>query len=110
MQITVVFNGMDEFQRYMGGSAVQEAATVLTPPAPVQADPAPVQVPSAPDPAPAAPEKKVTRNDVTEKAISLMDAGKQAALQALLAKYGVVGLPALPEDKLAQFYAELEVL
>lgn len=67
----------------------------------------PAPAPSAPAPA---PWKAVTRQDVQTKAIALMDAGKQTQLQALLMKYGVPALPSIPEDQLAAFMADLEVL
>lgn len=75
-------------------------------PAETVANTAPAPTPAAPVPANAAP-KAVTRQDVQVKAIALMDAGKQAQLQALLVKYGVPALPALPEDRLADFMADL---
>ena len=73
--------------------------------------PAPAQEPAAAA-APAAPAtvKTVTKQEVQAKAIALMDAGKQAELQALLKKYGVPALPSIPDDQLAAFYADLEVL
>jgi len=65
---------------------------------------------SAPAATAAAPWKAVTRQEVQTKAIALMDAGKQTQLQALLMKYNVPALPSIPEDQLAAFMADLEVL
>jgi phage protein D len=72
-------------------------------------EPAPAPAP-APDPAPAA-APAVTKEQVTERAIGLMDTGHQAELQALLAKYGVASLPELFEGtsvKMAEFYQDME--
>lgn len=73
--------------------------------------PAPAQEPAAAA-APAAPAtvKTVTRQEVQARAIAQMDAGKKDQLQALLKKYNVPALPSIPEDQLAAFYADLEVL
>ena len=77
---------------------------------PAAVAPAPAAVTPAPAPAAVAPAKTVTRKDVQAKAISLMDAGKQAQLQSLLIKYGVPALPSVPDDKLADFMADLEAM
>lgn len=74
---------------------------------------APDPAPAVPQPEPEAPAKKaVAFQDVQTKAISLMDDGKQAQLQALLAKYGVEALPGLKDDqqKLEAFMADMEAL
>ena len=81
-----------------------EETSALVMPAPAQ-DPAAAAVPAAP-----ATVKTVTKQEVQAKAIAQMDAGKQAELQALLKKYGVPALPSVPDDQLAAFYADLEVL
>ena len=81
-----------------------EETSALVMPAPAQ-DPAAAAVPAAP-----ATVKTVTKQEVQAKAIAQMDAGKQAELQALLKKYGVPALPSIPDDQLAAFYADLEVL
>lgn len=74
------------------------------------ATPAPAAPEPAPAPAPAA--KAPSFEEVTKAAIRLMDAGKQPQLRALLQKYGVQALPELKNDpvKLAEFYADLEVM
>ena len=82
--------------------AEETSAPVM--PAPAQ-EPAKAAVPAAP-----ATVKTVTKQEVQAKAIAQMDAGKQAELQALLKKYGVPALPSVPDDQLAAFYADLEVL
>ena len=87
-------------------SKAQKAAA----PAPEEAPtPAPAATPAsaaAPEPAP----WKVTKQDVQTKAIQLMDSGKQAQLQQLLAKYNVPALPSLDESQLAGFMADMEAL
>ena len=129
MQITVTYDSLEEFQKYMGGTEcakiaenvqkpvenvqkpvenVQKPAETVQKPAETVAKPEPA-VP-APTPAPAPAAKKITMELITEKAISLMDAGRQADLQALVSKYGVVGIPMLPEDKWEEFYHQLEVM
>lgn len=81
-----------------------EEASASVMPAPAQ-EPAKAAVPAAP-----ATVKTVTKQEVQAKAIAQMDAGKQTELQALLKKYGVPALPSIPDEQLAAFYADLEVL
>lgn len=79
---------------------VQAAA----PQAPVQAAPqAPVQ--AAPAAAPAV--KTYTMDEIAKAAGDFMTPETIPQLQALLASFGVAGLPELPADKLAAFAAEL---
>ena len=122
MQITVTYDSLEEFQKYMGGTEcakiaenvqkpvenVQKPKETVAKPAETVAKPEPA-VP-APTPAPAPAAKKITMELITEKAISLMDAGRQTDLQALVSRYGVVGIPTLPEDKWEEFYHQLEVM
>ena len=55
------------------------------------------------------PEKpKFSLEQVAQKAIGLMDAGKGEALQGLLQKFGVSCLPELQPECYAEFYAALE--
>lgn len=113
MQITVVFDGMEEFKKYMGGAEMPKTAENLQKPAENVQKPQETVAkpePAVPATAPAPEPKKVTMEMITEKAIKLMDAGRQADLQALLGRYGVIGLPSLQEDKWAEFYAQLEVM
>ncbi len=79
---------------------VQAAA----PQAPVQAAPqAPVQ--AAPAAAPTV--KTYTMDEIAKAAGDFMTPETIPQLQALLASFGVAGLPELPADKLAAFAAEL---
>ena len=122
MQITVTYDSLEEFQKYMGctentkiaenvqkpAENVQKPKETVAKPAETVAKPEPAVPAPAPTPAPAA--KKITMELITEKAISLMDAGRQTELQALVSRYGVVGIPMLPEDKWEEFYHQLEVM
>lgn len=120
MQITVTYDSLEEFQKYMGCTENAKIAENVQKPAEnVQKPAESVQKPqetaakpelTVPVAAPAPEPKKVTMEMITEKAIKLMDAGRQADLQALLGRYGVIGLPSLQEDKWAEFYAQLEVM
>lgn len=51
-----------------------------------------------------------TRDDLTRAAVSLIDSGKKADLQALLEKFGVSALPSLPKDHYVAFAGELKAL
>ena len=125
MQIVITLNSEEELIQFLEmnmkkmPAKAEQGMTIVTTPAVVPAvapqmtsagtttgaTPAPVPAASAP-----APWKTVTRQDVQTKAIALMDAGKQTQLQALLMKYKVPALPSIPEDQLAAFMADLEVL
>lgn len=108
-------------KKIVGEEAPAPAAKAPKAKAQKAAAPAPTET-LAPDPAPAAPQpepeaaapakKAVTFPDVQARAIALMDAGKQAQLQALLAKYNVPALPGLKDDqqKLEEFMADMEAL
>lgn len=117
MQIVITLNSEEELIQFlenmkkMPAKAEQKTAAA----APVASAIAPqmtsVSATTGLTPAPApAPVKTVSRQDVQTKAIALMDAGKQTQLQALLMKYNVPALPSIPEDQLAAFMADLEVL
>lgn len=115
MQITATFESLEEFQQFVSSKTSKNVEKLQKTEEKAQKTSENVIPASAPDPEPApaplpVPAPQVTMAQVTEKAISLMDAGKQTQLQMLLAKYGVMGLPQLPEEKLAEFYADLEVL
>lgn len=90
----------------------QETDTKPTETVPVPAITEAAAAPTAPTTTPVTqvPTKAVTRQDVQNKAISLMDAGKKEQLQGLLKKYNVQALPSVPEDKLAEFMADLEAV
>lgn len=116
MKITVEFANLEEMYGFLAdlnrkpaelpAPETKPSAPEIVPAAPVT--PAPVTAP-APAAAPAQ-QKMVTLKDVTSKAIPLIDAGRRGDLQALLSKYGVPALPSLPEDRLADFLHDLEVL
>lgn len=111
MQITATFESLEEFQQFVSSKTSKNVEKPQKTEEKAQKTSENVISASAPDPKPEpAPAPQVTMAQVTEKAISLMDAGKQTQLQTLLAKYGVMGLPQLPEEKLADFYADLGVL
>lgn len=85
---------------------VQAAA----PQAPVQAAPAQPAAPQAPvqaAPAAAPTVKTYTMDEIAKAAGDFMTPETIPQLQALLASFGVAGLPELPADKLAAFAAEL---
>jgi len=124
MQIVITLNSEKELIQFLENmkkmpAKAEQGMAIVTTPAVVpavapQTTSAGATTGSAPAPAPSAPApapwEAVTRQDVQTKAIALMDAGKQTQLQALLMKYGVPALPSIPEDQLAAFMADLEVL
>lgn len=65
---------------------------------------------SAPEPEPEQKPATVTRDDVRSLATARIQAGKRDELKALLAKYNAKRVSDVPEDKLAAFAAEMEVL
>lgn len=64
----------------------------------------------APEPEPEQRPATVTRDDVRSLATARIQAGKRDELKALLAKYNAKRVSDVPEDKLAAFAAEMEVL
>ena len=130
MKVTIELRSIDELRRVLNAldGFDSKPMPMMEPAAPKQQyqkpevltqAPAETVVPAPepqPAPAPAAePEKTykaVSFDDVTKAAIKLMDAGRQNDLRQLLVKYGVQALPELKTqpDKLAQFYADLEVV
>ena len=118
MKINLEFTTFEEMEAFARQILGNPNRTQAAAPAPMPqmtsaaATTGPVPAPAAPVPAPAAPApvKAVSRQEVQTKAIALMDAGKQGQLQALLMKYNVPALPSIPEDQLAAFMADLEVL
>lgn len=64
----------------------------------------------APEPEPEQRLATVTRDDVRSLATARIQAGKRDELKALLAKYNAKRVSDVPEDKLAAFAAEMEVL
>ena len=63
-----------------------------------------------PEPEPEQKPATVTRDDVRSLATARIQAGKRDELKALLAKYNAKRVSDVPEDKLAAFAAEMEVL
>ena len=87
------------------------AQPVAAPIAPVQ-QPAPVQTAAPQAPVQAAPAaaptvKTYTMDEIAKAAGDFMTPETIPQLQALLASFGVAGLPELPADKLTAFAAEL---
>ena len=80
-----------------------QAAPVTPAPAQAAAPQAPVQV----APAAAPTVKTYTMDEIAKAAGDFMTPETIPQLQALLASFGVAGLPELPADKLAAFAAEL---
>ena len=64
----------------------------------------------APEPEPEQRPATVTRDDVRSLATARIQGGKRDELKALLAKYNAKRVSDVPEDKLAAFAAEMEVL
>ena len=64
----------------------------------------------APEPEPEQKPATVTRDDVRSLATARIQGGKRDELKALLAKYNAKRVSDVPEDRLAAFAAEMEVL
>ena len=122
---------LDFLERLSTGHAVSgrtvQAAPVPAPaaqpsPAPVPVTPVPVAQPAAapapvaqPVPAPAPAAAPTTARafrfeDIQLAATSLCDTGKRAEVLALLAKYGIQSLSALPAEQYGAFATELRGL
>lgn len=102
----------------LGNPAAKPVGTAAKPetvPQPVQTapvTPAPVQAAAPQAPVQAAPAaaptvKTYTMDEIAKAAGDFMTPETIPQLQALLASFGVAGLPELPADKLAAFAAEL---
>ena len=102
----------------LGNPAAKPVGTAAKPetvPQPVQTapvTPAPVQAAAPQAPVQAAPAaaptvKTYTMDEIAKAAGDFMTPETIPQLQALLASFGVSGLPELPADKLAAFAAEL---
>lgn len=117
------YEELEEFCRqFLAGQdsrgQTENKATEPVNPAPIIPDPEPVKTePVKPEPVKA--EEPVlltpsqvtyTRDDLTRAAVSLIDSGKKADLQALLEKFGVSALPSLPKDHYVAFAGELKAL
>ena len=122
---------LDFLERLSTGHAVSgpavQAASIPAPaaqpsPAPVPVTPVPVAQPAAapapvaqPAPAPAPAAAPTTARafrfeDIQLAATSLCDTGKRAEVLALLAKYGIQALSALPAEQYGAFATELRGL
>lgn len=122
---------LDFLERLSTGHAVSgpavQAASIPAPaaqpsPAPVPVTPVPVAQPAAapapvaqPVPAPAPAAAPTTARafqfeDIQLAATSLCDTGKRAEVLALLAKYGIQALSALPAEQYGAFATELRGL
>lgn len=117
------YEELEEFCRqFLAGQdsrgQTEDKVTEPVNPAPIIPDPEPVKTePVKPEPVKA--EEPVlltpsqvtyTRDDLTRAAVSLIDSGKKADLQALLEKFGVSALPSLPKDHYVAFAGELKAL
>lgn len=90
--------------------SVGTAANPEPVPQPVQTAPVQTAAPQAPvqaAPAAAPTVKSYTMDEIAKAAGDFMTPETIPQLQALLASFGVAGLPELPADKLAAFAAEL---
>lgn len=89
----------------------QQAAAPVTPPAQQAAAPVTPPVPTTPPAQQAAAvpvsATSYSMEDLAHAAMALMDGGKQAGLQALLAKFGVESLPQLPPAHYGAFATEM---
>lgn len=112
---------LDFLERLSTGHAVSgpavQAASVPAPaaqpsPAPVPVTPVPVAQPvAAPAPVAAPTTARAFRfEDIQLAATSLCDTGKRAEVLALLAKYGIQALSALPAEQYGAFATELRGL
>lgn len=126
MQIQITVSDLKELESFLealksinttpvGSLTPAQAPAPMPEPIPAPAltpapEPAPWESAPTPAPAPLPVQKAVSRQDVQNKAIALMDAGKQAVLQELLKKYGVQALPFIPDEALEAFMADLEVV
>lgn len=85
---------------------VQAAPVQTAPVTPASVQPTAPQAPTA-APAAAPTVKTYTMDEIAKAAGDFMAPETIPQLQALLASFGVAGLPELPADKLAAFAAEL---
>lgn len=135
MKINVEFNSLEEITEFTKKvhiayakkaeapvPAAQPAPTVQPAPQPVHVAPAvpqtqppsqpvasaaPVQA-SAPAPQPVpTTAQSYTQDELAKAAMTLMDTGRQAELQSLLASFGVEALPVLPKEQYGAFATAL---
>jgi len=129
MKITVELNTIEEMEQFLAAMKAKEEPkqegfdlkpmpmTEQITPAVVKYQkpevlPAPPAADTAPEPEPETTIRVPSFDEVTKAAVKLMDAGRQDDLRQMLVKYGVQALPELKDNsiKLADFYAELEVM
>ena len=118
MKITVELNTVEEMEQFLEAwkakkEPKQEGFDLKPMPMTESITPAVVQTEApAPEPEPEMTIRVPSFDEVTKAAVKLMDAGRQDDLRQLLVKYGVQALPELKDNsvKLAEFYAELEVM
>ena len=127
MTITAVFESIEEIQAFAGLFSGQASAPAKTA-APTQVAPTQAAVPAVTAPvvqapavtaaqAPTAPAQvavplaastaQYKLDDIARAAMSLMDSGRQAELQGLLAQFGVDALPLLPQAQYGAFATAL---
>lgn len=117
------YEELEEFCRqFLAGQdsrgQTEDKATEPVNPAPIIPDPEPMKTEpvkpesvKAEEPVLLTPSPVTyTRDDLTRAAVSLIDSGKKADLQALLEKFGVSALPSLPKDHYVAFAGELKAL
>lgn len=115
---TALVGAIERLCAALGNPAAKPVGTAAKPetvPQPVQTapvTPAPVQAAAPQAPVQAAPAaaptvKTYTMDEIAKAAGDFMTPETIPQLQALLASFGVNGLPELPADKLAAFAAEL---
>ena len=99
---------------YAQQQAVQQQVTQQQAPAPVQpqapAQPVQPQAPAAAPTAPTAVPPAYTLAQLQTASGPLIDAGKNAELQALLAQFGISALTGLPEEQYGAFATALRQL
>ncbi len=132
MTITAVFESIEEIQAFAGLFSGQASAPAKTA-APTQAAPTQAAVPAVTAPVVQAPAVTASQaptapagaavplaagtvptstaqyklDDIARAAMSLMDSGRQAELQGLLAQFGVDALPLLPQAQYGAFATAL---
>ncbi len=91
------------------GVAAQQPFTGVQPPAnqPVQGAAAQPQQTAPAGGVPTATAPAYTKDDLARAAQPILDAGRQADLQALLQSFGVASLPALPQEMYGAFATAL---
>ena len=84
-------------------TAAEETQPAVTGPVPTEQNAAPTQPVST-------SAVEYTLNDIANAAMTLMDSGRQPELLRLLENFGVDSLPALPQERYAEFATALRGL